>query len=512
MRTSLLAIVFLVFVAGSASSATKAAYSVWTTTSLEKVLKSAPVKPLKPVSVSAARAEHEAFQIVVRAGRDGLRGVAITASPLKSDQASIPATAMSLYLARYVYLPTLSEHYPDPLPPYQKPFDLAAGQTQAIWVDVSVPRDAKAGVYSGSVTVKAENAEETVVPVTIRVYGFDMPAPKMTTAFGLWSLTFLEHGHGLKPNAPEAVALHRKYYDFLLDRGISTFQSVPGEMMSEEWAKYVTDPRVTSFQIAFTKDEQEMRKRLDRVRSLGVWDKAYFYFVDEPKTEEHYKQLLDGCAFLRRIDPKVNIVSPYYCDAEFAKGKTVYDLMTGSINIWCFVTNYYHEKEIDERRAAGDKIWDYVCCGPGKPYANFFVEYAPLEHRMLFWQNYLYQITGLLYWNTINWDPKSTKDPWEDVATVKWIRDNLYGDGMLLYPGKKVGIDGPVSSIRLEVIRDGIEDYSYLWLLEQKAGREAVLPYVRKLTTDWKEYTRDPALFKKVRNEIAEQIESARQP
>jgi hypothetical protein len=92
---------------------------------------------------------------------------------------------------------------------------------------------------------------------------------------------------------------------------------------------------------------------------------------------------------------------------------------------------------------------------------------------------------------------------------VKWINPNLYGDGSLLYPGKKVGIDGPVSSIRLECIRDGIEDYSYLWLLEQKAGRDAVLPYVRKLTTEWKDFTRDPALFKAVREEIAAQIEKS---
>lgn len=127
---------------------------------------------------------------------------------------------------------------------------------------------------------------------------------------------------------------------------------------------------------------------------------------------------------------------------------------------------------------------------------------------MLLWQNYLYQVSGLLYWCTNYWDATAgSKEPWVDQATIKNINPWLYGDGSLLYPGKKVGIEGPVSSVRLEIIRDGLEDYKYLWLLEQKAGRESVLQYVRKLAKSWTEYTHDPAEFARVRDEIARQIE-----
>lgn len=48
-------------------------------------------------------------------------------------------------------------------------------------------------------------------------------------------------------------------------------------------------------------------------------------------------------------------------------------------------------------------------------------------------------------------------NPWDDMATVKFINPNLYGDGSLLYNGT----DGPVSSLRLETIRDGIDDFEY---------------------------------------------------
>jgi hypothetical protein len=54
------------------------------------------------------------------------------------------------------------------------------------------------------------------------------------------------------------------------------------------------------------------------------------------------------------------------------------------------------------------------------------------------------------------------------------------GDGFLAYPGHPIGHDGPVSSVRLEQAREGVEDYEYLFLLRslvdqgRKAGQEAL--------------------------------------
>ena len=48
-----------------------------------------------------------------------------------------------------------------------------------------------------------------------------------------------------------------------------------------------------------------------------------------------------------------------------------------------------------------------------------------------------------------------------------WVR-YPNGDGFLLYPGRPIGHDGIVSSIRFEQAREGIEDYEYLYLLRQR--------------------------------------------
>ena len=36
------------------------------------------------------------------------------------------------------------------------------------------------------------------------------------------------------------------------------------------------------------------------------------------------------------------------------------------------------------------------------------------------------------------------------------------GDGYIIYPGKPIGEDGLIGSIRLKQVREGAEDYEYL--------------------------------------------------
>ena len=76
------------------------------------------------------------------------------------------------------------------------------------------------------------------------------------------------------------------------------------------------------------------------------------------------------------------------------------------------------------------------------------------------------------------WEKKFVADPWYDMDT---LGTGYYGDGSLLYPGKKVGIDGPVGSIRLEALRDGIEDFDYLTLADQKLGPAATKSFVARI-------------------------------
>jgi hypothetical protein len=112
-------------------------------------------------------------------------------------------------------------------------------------------------------------------------------------------------------------------------------------------------------------------------------------------------------------------------------------------------------KTILERIAAGQEVWWYVNHAPPRPYANFLLEFEPLEHRALFWQTWALGVRGLHYRSVNDW--AAGQDPFENLLDVTPAN----GDGILVYPGE----DGPVNSIRWETIRDGIEDFDYLALL-----------------------------------------------
>ena len=92
------------------------------------------------------------------------------------------------------------------------------------------------------------------------------------------------------------------------------------------------------------------------------------------------------------------------------------------------------------------------------------------------------------------------------LVTVKDINPKVYGDGSLMYPGSKIGFNIPVSSQRLECIRNGLEDFEYLACLERACGREAADKMVAKLVTDMSDYSLDPGALCDVRAEIARML------
>ena len=117
-------------------------------------------------------------------------------------------------------------------------------------------------------------------------------------------------------------------------------------------------------------------------------------------------------------------------------------------------------------------------------------------------------VEGLLYWNTTYWADdikQGSNDPWTDIVTFK-PAPQAYGDGSLLYPGSKISLNEPVPSIRLLNIRNGIEDFEYLCLVEKKCGRAVVDQLIAKLSKSMTEYTQDVKELESVREELAQLI------
>ena len=232
---------------------------------------------------------------------------------------------------------------------------------------------------------------------------------------------------------------------------------------------------------------------------------AYFYGFDERGPE--YDDLIKGiCKFLKQQYPEVSTFTT--AGYMYQKRRTTPPGYQDYMDWYCPLTSVYDPELSAKLRQQGKQVWWYVCCGPRHPYANFAaMDYPSIEGRLLGWMTYGFQADGLLFWHVNLWHPNRIIDGTDPYLDWKpqcvW---GMTGDGCLTYPTPA----GPVSSIRLENIRDGLEDYDYLALLADARGHDAAKQYVGRLVKSMTDFSRDPAALAAVRDEIADQIEAAR--
>ena len=115
--------------------------------------------------------------------------------------------------------------------------------------------------------------------------------------------------------------------------------------------------------------------------------------------------------------------------------------------------------EMERLQKAGKSMW-FTCDGQQATDTPYLA-----TERMLPYYCQRYGVKGFEFWGLSWW----TYDPWklgwhgfirqsDDGKKYYWVR-YPNGDGFLTYPGQPVDVDGPVSTIRLEEIREGLEDY-----------------------------------------------------
>jgi hypothetical protein len=271
------------------------------------------------------------------------------------------------------------------------------------------------------------------------------------------------------------------------------------------------------------------------LREKGWLDKAYVYWFDEPEPKD-YAFVMNGFAKLKKHAPGLRRMLTEQVEKE----------LVGGPNLWVPLTPHLNVEGVEERRSAGDQFWWYVCCGPTAPYATEFIDKPGTELRVWLWQTWAERVTGVLIWETVYWtsgqaypDPANPQNPYLDP--MSWVSDGALapgtrrpwgnGDGRFLYPppaaadGKPAApvLDGPVDSVRLELLRDGVEDYEYFAILKRllaekgakldprtRANAEALLTVPADVSASLTRFTADPAPIEAHRDKMARMIAELR--
>src|SRR5260370_631163 len=151
---------------------------------------------------------------------------------------------------------------------------------------------------------------------------------------------------------------------------------------------------------------------------------------------------------------------------------------------------------IAAHKAGGGQCWYYICLDPRGKYLNRFIDFRSLKVRLLPWVNYRYGLTGYLHWGGNFW----TDQPFENVQP-DWGGGFFLpaGDNAIVYPDPKH--EGVFISVRLEVMREGIEDYELL-MEAARHDPERTDALARMVMPSFTDYVRDVTEFRKFHHEL----------
>jgi len=475
------------------------------------------------LKIYLAREERESIQIAIRNNGNNACTVQTLLSTIKNQQTgmSIPKNVISTYEVKYhpVLIPSYYEgptgYWPDMLSPTDT-LKIPPQTTSVFWLTLYAPDTLPPGDYKGIFELQSNCFDPIELELNIHVFEFALPdSPTLKTDFGFsWdnALKSAQHLSGEKPNASvvgsrylQNAIEHRvtlreltqlpppKTPDYaqellnilpkiqrLVNEGLNTFTIPPQLINQPEQLKILYSFLQTNNLLKFS--------------FVPLWE--------FPKEEEKEK-LLNTITQWKTLCPDLPLM---------VTTRGLNPILPENVDIWCIhspVMDTPYNRHILEKIQAGQKVWWCVNHAPPRPYANFFLDFAGIEHRIFFWQTWMLGIKGVHYW-CINYSKE--KDPLKCPLDV--IPTN--GDGFLVYPGK----EGPLNSIRWEIIRDGIEDYDYLNIFSQlikelkdTGNNPELLQQAEKIYNfqefcpDLVNFSRDPNLLLSKRIEIAEYIE-----
>ncbi len=542
-------------------------FALATTTPLAKVFQDdVAVAAYETVQLHACRNETEAFQIVIVPFESAPQVISVEASSLAGEAGEIDAEQIIIRPIGYVpaadHLVTASEKrpYPDMLAdPLGSGMGIQVepGVTSALWVTVKVPADAQPGDYEGTIQATSDEAS-LEVPVALTVHPISLPNPtdyratigfwqsphRIAEQYGLelwsrdhWALirTYLQdmadHGQDLafatrdlvewrRDEAGEPVfnyTLFDRYIEVCrevgIDEGIEYYSMFNASGDSAiTWVGPDGDTEIISaspgdepYDSAWTAFLTDFASHLEE---NGWLDDVYICPADEPRDRPDVPTLdrFKRCAEL------VHAAHPKLGTTVALDSLEVGKALADSIDRMVFkLRDDVYDRELAEAKVLdGGIVEAYICCHPDRP--NTFITSPNIDSRVIGWLMFREGLQGLLRWSYERWPVDPSGVPEGDGKYAA-------GDLFIVYPGP----DGPYSTPRWEILRDGIEDHELLSILKDRidaaradgreaqadAAEQALSRALAAVAGDGPEligYTEDPATLEQARVQIIEAL------
>jgi len=395
-----------------------------------------------------------------------------------------------------------------------------AYHAQAVWLTFRVPSNLKAGTYKGSIKVRSKQYDPVTLQIELSVHDIKLPDPSnYSFHLDVWmNPNAVAAEYGVKPWSEDHWKLLRSYFRDLATHGqkniLTTILEKPWKIpwLGNTWRSQTYTGYENMVKWHLTGDDQwkfdyslfdhYIQAALDEgvgpdisVYSMLAFrggQRLTYYDDDQGKwiteqlnvEDERYRQVWSS--FLRDfrdhlkqkgwlqqtwlcfderpahlMNPVMNLVkkaAPEFTNRISVAGSPDVDPYAGDLAIGYsqFPGNSsYNEKTlpvIRKRLKEGKPTRFYLAGRPAHP--NTFTYSPAVESRMVPWIALKYGLDGFLRWSYNNWPESIYRHP---------VFNYIQGDEYYVYPGP----DGPRSSIRWELLKDGIEDFELVKMLKE---------------------------------------------
>lgn len=548
---------------------------VWVIPAMKRAYPQTKPGARQSIKLDAAGNEYQGVQLCLRGAQRKVRiSWNVDSDPLITANARLHRVYYVKVTTPTTKLGSRRGWYPDPLVPREfgasmtVPGSTNPGPTTPFYILVHVPLGTPAGEYAASLHV--ENGAEVVdVPFTLRVWGFGWTEVSTRSAFSVSQANLKNSLRGsLAFDGQNKDTILRNFYTVMKQHGVSpqAVHYMPqvtsgGNAAAGTWSRKVAPFLNEGVQDVGLQDNQlpfllwfpwsrrdspssgailTYLTQMARVYKERGWDKkSYVYILDETTKRseelraERYARLLHKAdratgarvKFLLTDDPR-----PRSLGGVKTANRFLYD----DVDIWGLRYYYYFGRipAVRERQRAGKEIWWYTYTnGAVRRIPSFVIDKPHIDSRAWGWLMEKWDIDGLLNWGFNRWGKPATgtgyRDPYRYPLSIAKGKVRANGCTSLVYPGyyPRYGLNdpcaGPVSSLRLEALRDGLEEREYLKLAKAQGtdGRTLAkkvlatvtrFPYkIRQaIVFNFPIYAKDTATFDRARVTLAKFIEA----
>ena len=438
---------------------------IWSDLSSQKVYPSSlpPAKRAECVELFAARGEGEGFNLALRSSTK-LQNITWQTAGFPGKAEVFPVAV----IRRQNFTGIMGEH-PDVLLE-KKSLDIVPNRTALLYIKVSIPENTRAGVYKSAVRLYSNKKLLAELPVKVTVRDFSISERTLTAAWDFWwrkygfnkqnykneyeklrKMVIDARGGGRWLASPRATfdaqgnLLKVDYSDF--DNSVKLYTAVYkqplliarcfmlgyGHKLQKNFFGSAQDIMTPLWQKKMLNFAKDFRKHL---QTLKISDRIVMDLFDEPE-EDSFKVINETVKLLRSVAP----------EWRFTYAGNYRSPVSDAIDFW----NTSGSISLRDAAQIKAKGGEYSFYNP-----PVYKDNGELV-KVRGYYNYLWneKIRYVYQW-VINCWAESGNPGWDESRSASWTVPST---------------DGPLSTLRMENTREGIEDYEYCAKLEKECAR-----------------------------------------